>query len=167
MLLGPRHRTAVHATAATSTSPETSNASPASLLEDGGTATTSDNGPHVKRNHSTPHLLDSKKKHGPLPWRTRARAIAKRAAVWGSRAALALAAWCCVFAWARRRAMLSVVRGASRRASAQMFDEIAYDESAAKFTVLVNTFKRTLQLEGAIRHYSTCGRYIYTRCARV
>lgn len=81
----------------------------------------------------------------------RVRGVAARAAIWGGRAALAIAAWCCVFAWARWRAMRSVVSLASARMST-----LGDEQPLAKFTVLVNTFKRPIQLEGAIRHYAAC-----------
>lgn len=155
MLFGTRHRTSAHPAAAAAAStgttptpvscPEDTRSSAFLLQQDG------DNDRIIQQREqgfeNSIHNDDDGKTHKPLPWRLRVRAVTARVAVWGGRAVLAIAAWCCLFAWARLCAMRSVVSLASARTTTQRLP---------KFTVLVNTFKRPVQLEGAIRHYAAC-----------
>lgn len=97
------------------------------------------------------------KDRGVRPWRVRVRSAAMQAALWACRGACALAAFMCLFAWLRRLAMLEVV-AASRRSRVDVDKE---EVIKASFTVLVNTFQRPQQMEGALRHYTTCEGWVH------
>lgn len=104
------------------------------------------------------------KNHGPRQWKVRARSVTARLAVWACRGTGVLAAWLCIFAWLRRLAMAEVV-STSRQLGRVVVDGDRF-ALAASFTVLVNTFKRPLQLEGTLRHYATCDRCVFV-CGKI
>lgn len=170
MFFGARHRALAHPAAAIATS-TTGTSSPEgpttptfiSLQPTADITITheidNDGGAHLSARTS-----DEDKTHKPLPRRLRMRALATRAAACGARAALFVGVCCGFFSWARLHAMRSVVSLASSTSRTMaLVSGMDREPKMEKFTVLVNTFKRPVQLEGAIRHYATCNGYVSHR----
>lgn len=159
MLFGARHRTLAHPAGATSTittgtsSPEDPT-TPTFLSQQ---ANADSYGTYGIGDDSGVPTSDEDKTHKPLPRRLRMRALATRAAACGARAALFVGVCCGFFLWARLHAMRSVISLASSSSrKTGMVSGVDREQHMEEFTVLVNTFKRPMQLEGAIRHYATC-----------